>query len=437
MKTIYTILVALCLNNGIAFAKVTFDWTIVSDAGNASDQDYGEGHFGAVDYTYRISSYEVANDQYVEFLNNVAFSSDPHGLFQSEMDITRSGTTGSFTYSANPGFGLNPVNHVSFRDALRFVNWLHNGQGNASTDDGVYTIGNGVSETRSPLARYFIPSENEWYKAAYYDPRLATEGGPPNDDHYWLFPTQSDSAPTVEAPPGGPNSANGDYVIGDTTNVGAYLNATSFYGTFDQGGNLVEWNEALVESSARGLRGGSWFDPAAHMAAAHRRVGNPAGASPDWGFRIAGTMATPDFNNDGLINCIDVDSLVGEIAGGTNRATFDLTSDGVVDIADLREWLVQGGAANLPSGNPYLVGDATLNGVVDGLDYIEWNAHKFTSTAAWCSGDFNADGVVDGLDFFLWNDNKFTSSDVASVPEPCAGILLISALIGLAVVRRS
>jgi hypothetical protein len=144
-----------------------------------------------------------------------------------------------------------------------------------------------------------------------------------------------------------------------------------------------------------------------------------------------------DFDHNGLHECVDVDDLVAEIVAGTHTSSFDLTGDGFVDAADLDEWLVQGGAANLPSGNPYLVGDANLDGTVDGLDFIEWNDHKFTSVAAWCSGDFNADGVIDGQDFILWNENKFTSSDgLSAVPEPGMGVILIAALIGLAVVRR-
>ena len=92
---------------------------------------------------------------------------------------------------------------------------------------------------------------------------------------------------------------------------------------------------------------------------------------------------------------------------------------------------------NLASGNTYLEGDATLDGVVDGFDFFAWNDHKFTSVAAWCSGDFNADGVVDGLDFFLWNDNKFMSSDgVAAVPEPGTFCALLAAAICAATVRR-
>jgi hypothetical protein len=82
-----------------------------------------------------------------------------------------------------------------------------------------------------------------------------------------------------------------------------------------------------------------------------------------------------------------------------------------VNLDDRDQWLVLAGAANLPSGNPYLLGDANLDGVVDGSDFGIWNSSKFTLVAQWCSGDFSADGVVDGSDFGIWNANKFTSSD--------------------------
>lgn len=131
------------------------------------------------------------------------------------------------------------------------------------------------------------------------------------------------------------------------------------------------------------------------------------------------TLIDPDFNHDRLLNCQDVDSLVGVIAAGTNVAAFDLNGDGSVNTADLNLWLAEAGAYNLSSGNPYRQGDANLDGVVDGSDFGVWNANKFTSTARWCAGDFTADGVVDGSDFGLWNANKFTSSDsISAVPEP-------------------
>ena len=128
---------------------------------------------------------------------------------------------------------------------------------------------------------------------------------------------------------------------------------------------------------------------------------------------------TCDSNGDGLCDTFDIDDLTAAIASFNNDPTFDLNADGMVDVADLETWLTAAGAENLPSGNPYSFGDANLDGVVDGLDFIAWNANKFTSLAAWTGGDFNADGIVDGSDFIVWNANKFSSADgVSAVPEP-------------------
>jgi hypothetical protein len=178
---------------------------------------------------------------------------------------------------------------------MRFTNWLQNGQGSGDTESGVYTIGNGLNETRAVGARYFIPSEDEWYKAAYYDPRLASQGGPPGDDHYWYYPTCHDDIPTAEPPPGGVNSANFDRAVGDTTDVGAYADSTSFYGTFDQGGNVKEWNEAVVENSfyPKGLRGGSWSNQYPELCAHLRNSADPGWEDNVQGFRVASVM--PDF----------------------------------------------------------------------------------------------------------------------------------------------
>ena len=117
-----------------------------------------------------------------------------------------------------------------------------------------------------------------------------------------------------------------------------------------------------------------------------------------------------DFNDDGFYNCTDIDGLTAAIAAGTNDPGFDLTGDGSVNLDDLNAWLAEAGAVNNASGNPYLLGDADLNGNVDGTDFNVWNANAFTSVASWCSGDFNADGNVDGQDFGIWNVNKFTSA---------------------------
>jgi len=136
-----------------------------------------------------------------------------------------------------------------------------------------------------------------------------------------------------------------------------------------------------------------------------------------------------DFNSDGELDVVDLDALVAVTAAMSNDLSFDLTSDGNVNEADLHAWLVLGGAANSASGNPYLQGDANLDGTVDGQDFLAWNSSKFTNTAAWTAGDFNGDGVVDGGDFLTWNSNKFTSADghdgYASVPEPSSMLLVL------------
>ena len=133
-----------------------------------------------------------------------------------------------------------------------------------------------------------------------------------------------------------------------------------------------------------------------------------------------------DFDNDGDYDCSDVDALVREIAAQTHAAMFDLTGDSLVNGDDLDAWLVEGGANNPAQthGNPFLKGDANLDGLVDGSDFGLWNANKFTTNAAWCAGDFNADGLVDGSDFGIWNSRKFTSShSLGTIPEPVTGLL--------------
>ena len=142
-----------------------------------------------------------------------------------------------------------------------------------------------------------------------------------------------------------------------------------------------------------------------------------------------------DFNFDGNYNCLDVDALVAEIASGNFSANFDMNGDAVLNTLDLDRWLTEAGSRVLASGNPFQRGDANLNGTVDGADFLVWNAHKFTSTAAWCSGDFNADGSVDGSDFVLWNQHKFTSADAAAIPEPTIGWL--ASLLAVVLRRRT
>jgi formylglycine-generating enzyme required for sulfatase activity len=277
-------------------------WVAVGGAPNVAD-DTG---YGAVANSYRISTYEITNLQYREFLNAKAAVGDPNGLYNTSMAGTYGGIsrTGSGTeqapwvYSAknnDANWDSRPVNFVIFWDAARFANWMHNGQGTGDTESGAYiNVGNQATFARQPGALFFIPTENEWYKAAYYDPNK------PDGASYWDYPTKSNTAPRAEAPSGtdmANGSANywgGDYVdsVYYTTRVGAYdaKPSTSAYGTFDQGGNLWEWNETAISPSC-GLRGGSWEGLADYLSASTRGYNDPSlEGYLDTGFRLAGSL---------------------------------------------------------------------------------------------------------------------------------------------------
>ena len=312
IRNLMLVLLPAALSCAPAHAVVTFDWATVGDPSNNAD-DTG---YGGVDYTYRISKHEVTNAQYTEFLNAV----DPMGtnalsLYDSDMagnfgGIENTGIPDGAHYIAQAGREQNPVTYVSFFDAMRFVNWLHNGQGSGNTESGVYTIGSGTDEIRSADATFWMPSEDEWYKAAYYD--AGANGGA---GVYYDYPTSTDTEPYSDNPgslntPDDTNVANfrkndaaangyddGYAVSGSTafpsstnpfTDVGAYSLATSPYGTFDQGGNVWEWNEAVISSSFRGLRGGSWVDGSSFLPTARRFANDPTfDGDGSYGFRVA------------------------------------------------------------------------------------------------------------------------------------------------------
>jgi formylglycine-generating enzyme required for sulfatase activity len=291
---------AVILVSLLPAATVTIDTVPVGNAGNASEPSgvfaggFGPGAIvGGVDYDYRIGTYEVTNAQYAEFLNAKA-ASDPLELYNEYMGINsfggiaRSGTNGAYTYAVKPGMGNKPVVFVTWYDAIRFANWLNNGQGNGDTESGAYTIlggtptpSYGLDITRNVGATWFLPSENEWYKAAYHTNDGVT-------GNYYDYPTQSNTAPTAQAPPGGANSANYLSAVVALSEVGAYSSAVGPYGTYDQAGNVYEWNEAVV-GSYRGLRGGSWdVISSDYLKATNRVIDDPLdGNNSGPGVRVA------------------------------------------------------------------------------------------------------------------------------------------------------
>ena len=286
-----------------AQANVVIDTVPVGNPGNANDT-HGDG-YGAVDYVYNIGKYEVTAGQYTEFLNAVA-DTDTYGLYNSNMwesgygcKIERSGSSGSYTYSVAGDWANRPVNYASWGDSARFSNWLHNGQPTglqdlSTTEDGAYYL-NGATSNEDLLAvtreadwTWAITSEDEWYKAAYHRNDGVT-------GNYFDYPTSSDSVPSndlIDPDPG--NNANfydNYFTIGSPywrTEVGEFENSESPYGTFDQGGNLWEWNEAILSGSSRGMRGGAFHGSAiGAQHAANSYDLNPTSENYFFGFRVA------------------------------------------------------------------------------------------------------------------------------------------------------
>ena len=257
------------------------DWVTIGNANNAADPATGS-LYGAVDHAYRIGKYEVTNAQYGEFLNAKG-QSNANSIYNTNMPfygITQSGNSGSFSYTVTTALANHPVVYVSWFDAARFANWMMNGQGNASMETGAYTLNNATSGiiTANIGAQVYIPSENEWYKAAYYSAANTS---------YSLYPNGQNTITTADA--------NYNSSVGSTTNVGTYSSDPSSYGTNDQGGNVYEWNDAVTtesyqedDGSSRGLRGGAWlYSGVGGLRSSYRLIGDPTGESDGIGFRVA------------------------------------------------------------------------------------------------------------------------------------------------------
>ena len=297
-------IVACSLSSG-AQAQVNLSFSMVGNAGNAADTT----GYGSVGYTYNIGTYDVTVSQYCTFLNDVA-ATDPYSLYFAIMasnansaSITQSGVSGSYSYSVIPGAGNNPITYVSWFGAARFTNWLSNGQptgteGNGTTETGAYTLSGtmiGVSVIKNASAQYWIPSENEWYKAAYYDPSLNGGAG-----GYWAYPTRSNTAPGASwANRTLANQANtwtGSPLTGSSnwlTPVGSFTNSASAYGTYDQGGDVWQWTDAVVVLSGQSYRaaqGGSWYNNTSFLQSSYGPndgYQNPSAAFQYQGFRVA------------------------------------------------------------------------------------------------------------------------------------------------------
>ena len=312
------LLAVFTLNSNLQASMITLDWVTVGNAGNANDT--GGTFNGAVNYEYQIGKYDVTIGQYTAFLN----AADPNGtnpndIYNASMgtDLNIAGI--SYTSGASAGAkysvisnggnsGNRPITYVSWFDGARFSNWMANGQGIGSTETGAYTLGGATSGNAvavNPGAAYYIPTENEWYKAAYYSPNYGGVGVA----GYYVYATQSDTAPgnligntanQANYAPGGvysvTQSTNYSGSQNYLTDVGAFSGSESFYGTFDQSGNVSQWNDLDgTAGSFRGRRGGHWAetDPF-DLSSSDPLLYDPSRERNRLGFRLASPVAVPE-----------------------------------------------------------------------------------------------------------------------------------------------
>ena len=338
------IVAVIAVFDSAAVAKVNIETVYVGNVGNVADTevmvlDKTTG-YGSVAYEYRIGKYEVTAGQYCRFLNAAA-KTDTYGLYYPLMgsnntygcQIAQNGASGNFTYDfsagtlASPGstaadWENRPVTYVSWYSAAMFANWATSGnihQGaydtsaaagwgklNASNYTGVTPHDSAEMDALvSTYGRvYVLPTEDEWYKAAYYNP---TTGG------YYDYATSSNSMPgSITGSGNFSRTGDGVFVEGgidpgnyatydadgyppfgipfSRTEVGEHENSASPYGTFDQGGNAWEWNEAVVYEFSRGLRGGSFGHDGFYLHARKRifdvSFAQPSRESGSFGFRV-------------------------------------------------------------------------------------------------------------------------------------------------------
>lgn len=263
----------------------TFDieFVTIGNPGNPADTSGNPNPAGSVAYRYRMGKFEISRSM-VEKANA-----------EGSLGITLAGPL--FVGLAGPD---KPATLVTWFETARFVNWLNtssggtpaykfDGDGNFQNWDPGDAGYNPANLYRNSLARYFLPSADEWYKAAYYDPSLGV---------YWNYPTGINTAPTpiYSGTAAGTavysgQQASGDYPTGPADVMLA--GGLSPYGTMGQGGNVWEWEETDADglngigSLYRVDRGGSWLSSAQILSAPVRFIENATDEFYSTGFRVA------------------------------------------------------------------------------------------------------------------------------------------------------
>ncbi|MCW5757654.1 MAG: SUMF1/EgtB/PvdO family nonheme iron enzyme [Phycisphaeraceae bacterium] len=267
------------------------------------------GTFGGVDYEFRITRTEVTNTQYLEFLNvytklpghRSTFFMAGSGIFNDGFDPHGHAILRIFS-----GAEQAPAN-PSWEFAARYVNWLHNDKGTRLEDfeRGVYDTSTfGIDPVtgkrtdqleRSPGSRFFLPTFDEWTKAAHYDPNRYGE----DQEGYWYFPGASDD-PLVSGMPGEPGAETG---VGQTPpefwfafHAGSFPGTDGPWGLLDTSGGAMEWTESVLDQGfddrTRILVGSQTIDPFGFLSS-DRLDDITLGLWEPHGFRIASVVPAP------------------------------------------------------------------------------------------------------------------------------------------------
>jgi len=239
---------------------INIDFVSIGNAGNAADTG-GTPGCGAVSYTYRIGKYEVTNAQWNTFTAaaGVPTGNPPEAYDQSSY----------FTGDQQP------ANCVSWYEAAQFCNYLTSGNKSLGAyqlgTDGSITVDRATAISTYGTA-YVIPTEDEWYKAAYFKP---------NGSGYSLYANGTNTAPIAGV------NTNYDYVMRQPWNVGVGNGTQEQNGTYDMMGNVWEWNETFFSDSTRGHRGGSYDHDVSFLPSSNQNWDYTSDDHDKLGFRVA------------------------------------------------------------------------------------------------------------------------------------------------------
>lgn len=419
------------------------EFVTIADPGNAADTTGSPSPAGSVEYVYNIGKYEVSRDM-----------------------VSRANAAGNLEITLDPMTGVTsgprpnmPATKTSWNEAARFVNWLNVNQGiqpaykfslqpgdvgyDAQANVQIWDSSDvGYDDTnpiRNSLARYFLPSVHEMYKAAYYDP-AANEGM----GGYWDFPTGSDVAPDAVSGGIAAGSAVYDQPFpqgpADIDDAGGL----SPYGVMGLGGNVYELLEPELNdmnndpSSVISISAGSYVSSSELLNASaqttHLDDDSLVSSSTDLGFRVASAVIENqtqggDFDGDGALTASDINVLSAEVLKPAPNPEFDLDGDGSVTAADRQTWVTSVEFADT------FFGDADLNGEVDFGDFVALS-NSFGQSGGWAEGNFDGLGNVDFSDFVLLSNN-FGNARVAAQPVPEPHALALAAIAGgLCMLRR-